>query len=268
MTGLCLLAALTLVLAGPSKPGRIARWRLTVSVAGRLPKARFQPASGNVFSASTGRAGTTTTTTATADGARRLASISAVGVAVACVACFAAPGILFALVLGPAVFMGTRKLAGRPAGVIRAESESLPGLLDLLGTAVRSGAALPTALTCVAAAASGAPRVALGRTAALLQLGATPSEAWKPLRNDPQLGPLAAVAVRSADSGIRFADGLTRQAQACRADLQTADATRAARVGVAALLPVGLCFLPAFVCLGVVPIVAGVAGTAFGGLTP
>lgn len=266
MTALYLLAALTLLFAAPARPGRTARRRLTVSVAGRLPEARFEPAPGIAFGPPTARGGTTATT-ATADRARRLALVSAVGVAVLCVACFALPGILVAFALGPAVFVGTRALARRPAGVDRAESESLPGLLDLLATAVRSGAALPRALTCVAAAASGAPRVALGRTAALLQLGATPGEAWKPLQDDPQLGPLAAVAVRSADSGIRFADGLTRQAQAFRADLRTADATRASRAGVAALLPVGLCFLPAFVCLGVVPIVAGVAGTAFGGLT-
>ena len=30
------------------------------------------------------------------------------------------------------------------------------------------------------------------------------------------------------------------------------------------LLPLGLCFLPAFVCLGIVPTVVGIAGPAFG----
>jgi pilus assembly protein TadC len=35
---------------------------------------------------------------------------------------------------------------------------------------------------------------------------------------------------------------------------------RAARAGVLAVLPLGACFLPAFVLLGVVPAVVGLAG--------
>lgn len=197
---------------------------------------------------------------------QRLALVSALAAVVACVACFHVPGLLVALPAGAAAFGITRRLGARPTRPDRRELESLPVLLELLATAIRSGAALSTALTCVAAVAIGAPGVALGRTAALLRLGAPPVEAWKPLRDHPQLGALAAVATRSADSGIRLADGLSRQAESYRDDLRAADATRASRVGVLALLPVGLCFLPAFVCLGIVPIVAGIAGTAFGGL--
>jgi pilus assembly protein TadC len=32
------------------------------------------------------------------------------------------------------------------------------------------------------------------------------------------------------------------------------------------LLPLGLCFLPAFACLGVLPVILGVAGEVFGGV--
>jgi pilus assembly protein TadC len=35
---------------------------------------------------------------------------------------------------------------------------------------------------------------------------------------------------------------------------------RAQRAGVWVLLPLGCCFLPAFVCIGIVPVVIGVAG--------
>jgi hypothetical protein len=35
------------------------------------------------------------------------------------------------------------------------------------------------------------------------------------------------------------------------------------RAGVWILAPLGLCFLPAFLCLGVVPLVLGVAGEVF-----
>jgi pilus assembly protein TadC len=36
------------------------------------------------------------------------------------------------------------------------------------------------------------------------------------------------------------------------------------RAGVWVLAPLGLCFLPAFVCLGVVPLVLGIAADVFG----
>jgi pilus assembly protein TadC len=38
----------------------------------------------------------------------------------------------------------------------------------------------------------------------------------------------------------------------------------AERAGVLIAGPLGLCFLPAFVCLGIVPVVAGLAGEVFG----
>ncbi len=42
--------------------------------------------------------------------------------------------------------------------------------------------------------------------------------------------------------------------------------TGGGRAGVLIAGPLGLCFLPAFVLLGVVPVVAGLAGEVFGGL--
>jgi hypothetical protein len=36
------------------------------------------------------------------------------------------------------------------------------------------------------------------------------------------------------------------------------------RAGVWVLAPLGLCFLPAFLCLGVVPLVLGIAADVFG----
>jgi pilus assembly protein TadC len=82
----------------------------------------------------------------------------------------------------------------------------------------------------------------------------------------PADGPLAAVAAsatRSATSGIRVAIAFERAAEQIRADLAAAAAVRAHRAGVFAMAPLGLCFLPSFVCLGVVPVVVGIAKTAF-----
>ena len=59
---------------------------------------------------------------------------------------------------------------------------------------------------------------------------------------------------------------------ALAADLREEDrasaVARAHRAGVWAMAPLGLCFLPAFICLGVIPVVAGVAGDVFHGLQP
>ena len=199
---------------------------------------------------------------------RRLAVVSALAAVVLCAVCFGASGLVAAVLVAPTAYLSTLRVSRRTAAPDRAESEYLPVVLELLAAAIRAGAPLSTALTSVAATAPGTLGSSLGRTAALLRFGAPPSQAWASADGDPRLRPLAAVAARSADSGIRMADGLVRQAAALRADLRSADAVRAGRVGVAALLPVGLCFLPAFVCVGIVPIVFGVASDAFGRLSP
>ncbi|MBQ6641085.1 MAG: type II secretion system F family protein, partial [Saccharopolyspora sp.] len=62
---------------------------------------------------------------------------------------------------------------------------------------------------------------------------------------------------RSARTGsalAEVADGLAAEARTAVADRAQAAAQRA---GVWITAPLGLCFLPAFLCLGVVPVVAG-----------
>jgi hypothetical protein len=46
----------------------------------------------------------------------------------------------------------------------------------------------------------------------------------------------------------------------CRQDVAHMAAATAERAAVLIAGPLGLCFLPAFVCLGIVPVVAGLAG--------
>jgi pilus assembly protein TadC len=58
--------------------------------------------------------------------------------------------------------------------------------------------------------------------------------------------------------------GLGELADTRRAEAQDHAAAAAERAGVAISGPLGLCFLPAFVCLGIVPVVIGLAGPVFG----
>jgi Flp pilus assembly protein TadB len=173
-------------------------------------------------------------------------------------------GAVAGLVIMPVAASALRRHVARtPAVVDAAARASLPLTCDLVAAGLRAGASVPTALSSAADIASGHVRTELLRVAALLRLGTPAPDAWSGLADDAVLGPVAAAAARSADSGIRLADALTRSSAALRDDLLSAATARAERVGVLALVPLGLCFLPAFICLGVVPIIAGVATEVF-----
>jgi pilus assembly protein TadC len=142
--------------------------------------------------------------------------------------------------------------------------------LDVLAACLASGMAVSTAAS---AAAPSAPRplaMVLDRAADLLALGSDPATAWSnpDLPLDNQGAALLRLARRSAASGIALAQGVTDLADSSRHDAASAADARAQRASVLIAGPLGLCYLPAFVCLGIVPIVAGLAGDVLGsGLT-
>jgi Flp pilus assembly protein TadB len=76
----------------------------------------------------------------------------------------------------------------------------------------------------------------------------------------PELGtlaPLATVFRRSAQTGSSIAGQLVAVAEQLRSDEHFERLERARRVGVLSALPLGLCMLPAFLLLAVVPAVIG-----------
>lgn len=146
----------------------------------------------------------------------------------------------------------------------RAEREAmqrdLPHVVRLLGSALAAGASPVEALGAVAAALPGPGAERLARVAARLRLGADPAEVWRTLSDEPALAPLGRALVRAQTTGApvvatvaRLADDLARHA---RAEVED----RARAVGVKAALPLGLCLLPAFVLIGIVPLVGGLMG--------
>ena len=151
--------------------------------------------------------------------------------------------------------LARRSAAGRAAG----ELAEMPLVLDLVATALQSGQPVEAALFAAAPAAGPWSCAELRQIAGLLRLGAAPADAWRRLGDEPLLRPVSTTAIRSADSGIRLARAFAELAGQLRADARAAAAARAHRVGVWAVAPLGLCFLPAFVCLGIAPIVIGVA---------
>ncbi len=68
------------------------------------------------------------------------------------------------------------------------------------------------------------------------------------------------LARRSASSGSALADGVAELADQTRLDAGDAARAAAERASVLIAGPLGLCYLPAFVCLGILPVVVGLAG--------
>ena len=107
------------------------------------------------------------------------------------------------------------------------------------------------------------PGPASGRLAAVvprLRLGADPADVWNTLAADPSLGPLGRTLARASETGASVVEAIDRLADELARDSRATVEDRARAVGVKAALPLGLCLLPAFVLLGIVPLVAGLLG--------
>lgn len=135
-------------------------------------------------------------------------------------------------------------------------TRDLPLAVDLLTACLRAGRPPQHALTLVATAVPGPLADLLAKIAHHLALGADPANAWSHLRSERACVPVARAIDRSIRSGAPLSKTLehladdTRQAHHHAADQQA----RAAESRSA--LPLGLCFLPAFIFLSIVPTIA------------
>jgi pilus assembly protein TadC len=153
-------------------------------------------------------------------------------------------------------------LAGATAEQVRAAAD-LPFAADLVAAALQAGLPPEHAVRAVGEAVAGSLGERLSRVATALRLGEPPDGAWLYLSDVPGGSRVARAAVRSADSGAALATALRRLADELRAARLAAADARARRAGVLIVLPLGLCFLPAFLLSGVVPVVIAVLDGAF-----
>ncbi|MFF5172756.1 type II secretion system F family protein [Micromonospora sp. NPDC000089] len=140
------------------------------------------------------------------------------------------------------------------------ESAELPLAADLLAAALRAGAPVDRSVLAVADALGGPLAVRLDRIGRTLLLGGGPEEAWAHLDDVPGADRMVTAALRSSRSGAALAGALTRVADDLRADRSVAAEASARRAGVLIVLPLGLCFLPAFILAGLVPVIVAVLG--------
>jgi pilus assembly protein TadC len=168
-------------------------------------------------------------------------------------------GLLLGLgvgVLGPRLLSRLDDTAEKEADAL---SRQLPLALDLLGACLAGGGTLGSALTSVAAAVGGPCEERMHRVAAALAVGTPAEDAFRELGSSGAAGSAARALCRASEGGTPVAGAVTRVAAEARRAAAVEARKRAKRAGVLAVGPLGACFLPAFLVLGVMPTVAGLA---------
>jgi pilus assembly protein TadC len=128
-------------------------------------------------------------------------------------------------------------------------------MLELIGAMLDAGAGLGRSLELVAALAAPELNRPLRPVVSALAIGADWDTAWRSSEvRSPELLALRDALGFAALTGAPSSAILYAQAARMRrARFRTAE-KRAATLGVKLVIPLGLCSLPAFVCLGVVPV--------------
>ena len=129
-----------------------------------------------------------------------------------------------------------------------------PVAMRLLAVCLDAGTSLDRSCDVVADALGGPLADDLRRLGTAVRLGVVPAAAGPPTAWDT----VQHLVLRSATSGIAVSTALDVAAGEARAAAAAASEAAARRAGVLVVLPLGVCFLPAFVLLGVAPLVYGI----------
>jgi len=139
-----------------------------------------------------------------------------------------------------------------------------PQALELMSACLAAGMPVRGANHAIVTSFTGPVAEDLGRVRALVGLGVPDSEAWLTLHDHPQFGPAADDLARSVESGTMLVQSLRHHSGAARDARRAALLVRARGVGVRSVLPLMICFIPAFMLLGVVPTVVSALSRALG----
>ncbi|MFD9032622.1 type II secretion system F family protein [Streptomyces sp. NPDC059567] len=167
-------------------------------------------------------------------------------------------GLLTGVVAG----WGARRFCARRAPAAGDDGEAarqLPLAADLLAACASAGAGPGEAAEAVGRSLGGPVGDRLTRTAAELRLGGEPADVWRRFGEISGAEGLARCLERAGSSGAPAAEAVSKHAADLRAERARKAAARAQRAQVLITAPVGLCFLPAFLAVGVAPVVIGLA---------
>ena len=191
-------------------------------------------------------------------GAGSAAVLVAVGAAVVV---GGAGGAALGLLLGAGVRMVVPRLQGEQE---RRRDDALarqaPLCVDLVAACLASGAPPEVAVEAAARAVGSPTTDVLLPAVAALRLGADPVEVWRDVARVDGLAALARAFARSQHSGAAMSDLLPRVADEVRASARARADARIRTAAVRLTAPLGAALLPAFVLLGVVPVVASWVG--------
>lgn len=138
----------------------------------------------------------------------------------------------------------------------------LPLAAGLLSSCLAAGAPLVVALTATAEALAEPARSVLRRGAQTVALGGGPAELATALAQpgEPGWQSLAAAVVRSSRTGAPLAGLLHEAAEQAQRSWAADASVKARSAAVRTVLPLALCYLPAFLLLGIAPLIAGLLG--------
>lgn len=135
-------------------------------------------------------------------------------------------------------------------------------MLELVAAMLDAGSGIGRSLELVARSASGQFQDSLRPVAAALAIGADWDTAWRSSAvRLPAILELRDALGFAALTGAPSSAILYAQAARLRRERFRAAEKRAASLGVKLVVPLGLCSLPAFICLGVVPVLLALVPT-------
>lgn len=146
----------------------------------------------------------------------------------------------------------------KPRG--RREEVDVAVLLDLLAAALAVGSPIPQALSAVGGAVSGQRGDALRRISAQLALGADWEQAWNTASPGSSLQMVKSSLAPAWMSGAPVAPILEHAKKRVRAQRSARDREAAKKLSVRLIIPVAVCYLPAFVVLGLIPVLLALIG--------
>ncbi|GAA2606007.1 type II secretion system F family protein [Streptomyces axinellae] len=171
-------------------------------------------------------------------------------------------GLLVGVVAAGSVWrwLRGRSLAGESDDADeRTAREQLPLAADLMAACLAAGAGPERASEAVGGSLGGPLGERLTSAATELRLGAEPDAVWGRFAKRPWGEEFARCMERAGTAGVPAVESVTRLATELRGREARAATGRARRAAVQVTGPLGLCFLPAFLVIGVVPVVLGLA---------
>ena len=188
----------------------------------------------------------------------RSLSIASVGLALIVVVCVpTAGGLVLAVMTGLICRLGLGRLESTADRDRRDRLlHSAPTAADLLASAHSAGLPPARAVGLVAQALPSPGAQLLEVVGRRLAWGEDPDRAWRDVLAEPAWAGLARAHIRSAQTGAAVVPALTAYASDARAARRARQEAAVRSASVLAVVPLGLCFLPAFVLLAVFPLVA------------